>query len=1114
MARLVDIQPGTVIEGPYFSERVRVLTVQPVGDKRVRLQIVGVTTRAFDDPILTIEDLQKLRVITGGILEFNGDAEGFFLFVEAHRIRNAFQFDPLYAVNVSQVDPLPHQIEAVYHYILKNPAIRFLLADDPGAGKTIMAGLLLKELKYRGLVDRTLIVVPGHLKDQWVRELKEKFQETFIKIDRNIMRAAWGQNVWKENNQIITSIDFVKQEDVMPTVKDSRWDIVIVDEAHKMSAYQYGEKVDPTQRYKFGRNLSEMSNYLLFLTATPHRGDPDNFRLFLDLLEPGFFSTNEMLAESIREKDNPLFLRRLKEDMKNFDQEPLFPPRHVETIKYRMSDNDDEITLYNAVTDYVKNHYNKALQKEKRNVAFAMVILQRRMASSVRAIRRSLERRRNRLQDLLEKGEFLQEGGHRTDPEEALEDMEEKERWKKEEELLEKLTSAETLDELKEEIGKLDNLIVLAKKAEKGESEVKLSKLKELIQEEGLSESGDKLLIFTEANDTREYLIEKLKAWGYSVTSIHGGMDLDRRIAAEDEFRNRAQVMVATEAAGEGINLQFCHLCINYDIPWNPNRLEQRMGRVHRYGQQHEVFIYNMVASDTIEGKILDKLFEKLKKMREHLGSDRVFDVIGDVLPGKSLKDLILDAISRARTLDDILADFDSVPDLEAVQRVKDATMESLATRHIDLTRILGEQRLALENRLVPEYVENFFCRAATVFDIAMEKRADGFWRIPRVPYDIRNQSHDFKLRYGQVNPDYARMSFDKAKAFKGEAEFVAMGHPLMEGIVECIFQRFESDAASGAVLYDPDGKLDGLLWYLQTEIKDGKGRTAGRRLFAVYEDAGGNCTLVSPAILWDLKPASVDAINDVSSSRQADQNAIVDFAITYALEPYRAELQEQRQKDAQIKTKYGLKSLDDLIFRSEEKLADYHTRQAMGEKIPEATIFNEQQRKEEQQRKKERLTREIEAETHLLPNDPVVLGVARVSPLPSQAKGMSPDPEIEKIGMEVAMQYEQNQGRTPVDISSQNLGYDIRSSGGDDTCRYIEVKARAVEGVVALTPNEWLMANRLGEEYWLYIITNAKSQPELYVIDDPASKLQPQEEVSIVRYIVADWKGCATREG
>ncbi|MFN3384896.1 MAG: DEAD/DEAH box helicase, partial [Archaeoglobaceae archaeon] len=569
---MMQIQRGSILKGPFWPEKVRVISVKKIGNDKIGIEAVGLERNQFYNPILSEEDLKKIEILEEERFSFSADGESLFLYLEACRIRNAHQFDPIYAVNVSQIEPLPHQIDAVYHYLLPNPRIRFMLADDPGAGKTVMAGLLLKELKYRGLVERTIIVVPGHLRDQWIREMKEKFQENFSIVDRNVLKSEWGRNVFASRNQLIISMDFAKQEDVISALKESKWDLCIVDEAHKLSAYKYGEKIDKTQRYKLGEILSEISTHLLFLTATPHRGDPENFRLLLRLLEPDFFANTSMLRESIEKKDyNTLFLRRMKEHLKDFYGNPIFPPRKVETIRYRLS--EDEIRLYNAVTEYVREHFNKALEKEKRNVAFALTILQRRLASSVRAIRKSLERRHKRLKELYEKGLVLKE--EEEIDENYLEDLEEKERWKKEEELMEKLTSAETLEELKEEIDKLSELVELAKNVEKKEVETKLNELKKVLDAEGLQQSETKLLIFTEFRDTLEYLVEKLRSWGFSVSYIHGGMDLDSRIRAEAEFREETQVMVSTEAGGEGINLQFCWLVVNYDIPWNPNRLEQ-----------------------------------------------------------------------------------------------------------------------------------------------------------------------------------------------------------------------------------------------------------------------------------------------------------------------------------------------------------------------------------------------------------------------------------------------------------------------------------------------------------------------------------------------------------
>jgi len=887
-------------------------------------------------------------------------------------------------------------------------------------------------------------------------------------------------------------------------LQDSQWDLCIVDEAHKMAAYRYGEKVSKTLRYKVGELLSPKTEHFLFLTATPHRGDPENFRLLLDLLEPGFFANSKMLQDSIKNRDNPLYIRRLKEDLRDFNNIPIFPPRVVKTIKYALSEEEKE--LYNQVTDYVEKQYNKALQTGKRNVAFALTILQRRLASSTRAVRRSLERRYNRLKELYEKGQKLQQ--NLDYEEEYLEDLEERERWELEEELLEKLSSAETLEELDAEIKTLEQLIITARQVEKKEIETKLQELKKVVEEEKIKETQTKILIFTEAKDTLEYLVEKLKKWGYSVGYIHGGMNLDQRIHQENEFNNGpTQIMVSTEAGGEGINLQkSCWIMVNYDIPWNPNRLEQRMGRIHRYGQRHEVHIYNLVSKDTIEGSILNKLFEKLDQIRKDMNSDRVFDVIQDIYVGKSLKDLIMEAISKQRTLEDILENFDKLPNQEAIKRVKQATQEALATRHIDLTPILGEQRKAKENRLVPEYVEEFFKRCAKKLNFKMEKRQDGFWRITSIPYEIRNQPHEFKIKYGEVAREYLKVSFDKEKASKGQATFVAMGHPLLEAVIEEILRRFSDEVNQGATFIDPEGIRDGIIWFLQAEVRDGKNSIAGRRFFAVYQDRDNNFSFVNPAILWDLKPLTKDIPQNFLP---IDKDGVVEYVIANGLDSYKKELLELRLKNAEIKRKYGLKSLEQLIGESERKLVDYEIRKIKGENL-DLAIQNERQRKQDLIRKKQMLEKEIKAETHLTTTEPKIIGAIRVIPAqekPLKEEDMISDQEIERIGMQIAIEYEQSQGRIPEDVSFLNLGYDIRSQEGENHFRYIEVKARAKTGTIALTPNEWLMAQRLKDEYWLYIIENASTNPELYLIQNPASCLSLMEEVSIIRYIVKDWK-------
>jgi len=1095
-------QVGDILEGDFWPEPVQVKTARDLGTD-ILLEAVGIGSQRFYSRVLRPADLAGVRRAAAIGRDLGGNPEAFFLALEARRIRLAHQFDPLLAVNVSQIDPLPHQIEAIYHYILRNPRVRFLLADDPGAGKTIMAGLLLKELKYRGLVRRVLVVVPSHLRDQWLREMKERFGESFTVIDRAAVEGAWGRNVWLEHDQAITSMDFAKQEDVRAGLAEATWDLTIVDEAHKMAAYRYGEsKTTKTERYRLGELLSRTSHFLLFLTATPHRGDPENFRLLLDLLEPDLFANTDVLEESFRHRENPLFLRRLKEDLTDYQGRPLFPPRNVKTVPYRLS--DEEKRLYNEVTRYVETHYNRALAAEKRNVAFALLILQRRMASSVRAVRASLERRKQRLEELLRLGTWMaQRGGV---DEEELEDMPEAERLRREQDMVERLTAAETREELQEEIRRLDELVHLAREVERRGVETKLVQLQRLMDAEPVRSGGEKVLIFTESRETLEYLAERIRGWGLSVVTLHGGQKLDERIAAEHEFRERAQVMVSTEAGGEGINLQFCALMVNYDIPWNPNRLEQRMGRIHRYGQQREVYIYNLVAADTREGAVLRALFDKLERIREALGSDRVFDVISDVLPGRSLKDLIVEAVANRRSLEDIVAEIEAIPDQEAVRQARDAALEGLATRHIDFRWVLGEERRARENRLVPEYIERFFQRACRYLGVTVEQRRDGLWRVPNVPLDLRNLGHEFVRRHGQVFHEYSKVAFDKVQARKSDAIFVAPGHPLLEAIIEVLLRRTENELRRGAIFADPDGHLDGWLWFLEAEIRDGTDQVAGRRLFCVYQGADGSLRPLSSAILWDLVPSA----GPPTGPADCDPTPVVDFVIKHLLDPYRQELLQERQRVAEVRRKYGLRSLEALLADCEARLLDYETRRAKGEPIPDVEVDRVRRQREDIHSRRQELEQLTRRETSLLPSVPTVLAVARVVPQRAAEPELAPDPEVEEAGMRAAVEYELQQGRSPEDVSRQNLGYDIRSVAPDGQVRYIEVKAHRATGPVVLTANEWLMAQRLRQDYWLYVVDEALTRPTLYVIQDPASKLEPKEVMGVVRYVVNDWRWAA----
>src|SRR2546428_7966013 len=912
MLELRDIRPGTILVGPKWKEPVEVKTIDNDGSY---VHIVGATTITLQhiDQLIPVEELADVSIKTV-VTDFKSEPWKVFLALETKRYRFASLYDPLLAMNASKVDPLPHQIEAVYGRVLKLPRIRFLIGDDPGAGKTIMAGLILKELKLRKLAKRILIVVPGHLKDQWRRELKDRFEETFVTIDRGLMDAHYAENVWERENQIITSMDFVKRDDIIASLASVTFDLIVVDEAHKMSAYRYGDKTVKTDRYRLGETLSKSAEpHLLFLTATPHKGDPENFRLFLDLLEPGFFATADMVKDSIKNKDNPLFIRRMKEDLKNFNGEPLFLPRYVRTLGFTLS--IDETALYNEVSRYVKEQYNKALQSDKRrNVAFALVILQRRLASSTYAILRSLERRKKRLEDLLQGVAKPVYPDEETYDAEEVEDLSEEDRWK-EEQIWETLSVAENRQELQSEVRVIAGLIDKAKAIIQKEIEVKILHLKETMADLMAKFRNEKMLIFTEAKDTLEYLEKKIRSWGYTISTIHGGMRLEERVKAESVFKNQTQIMVAIEAAGEGINLQFCHLMINYDIPWNPNRLEQRMGRIHRYGQTREVYVFNLVANNTREGKVLTTLFDKLQEIRDALESDKVFDVISEVLYGKNLSQLLLEAAASARSMDEILKEIDVTVDEEYISKVKENLGESLATRYIDYTRLKDMAEKARENRLIPEYTEAFFKKAFIKSGGRLKERKDEFMSIESIPYSVRSiaEEDDFKKRFGSLLREYPKITFDKDLGLRTQdAEFGSFGNALFKGRLEWVEREFSGEMKKGAVFVDPEGILNGHILFYEGEVKDGTGVVAGKSLFADYIDSStGEVRSISPTVMWDLAEGNKTERENVDV--EALKNKVL-VNIVNDLSNYLRRLERDRLRQAMIKEKYGINSLDTLL--------------------------------------------------------------------------------------------------------------------------------------------------------------------------------------------------------
>src|SRR4051812_25719203 len=683
--KLEDLQPDAFVRGILPDGAATVVNVQWHGTDALTLVYRGPNGRVAEE-ILYRHDEPRLEIVeVGRPWSFDGDGALFRLVSEAHRIRLAHLFDPVLAVHTSLVEPLPHQITGVYESMLPRQPLRFLLADDPGAGKTIMAGLLMKELIARGDLQRCLIVCPGSLAEQWQDELGRRFHLPFEILTNDKLEAARTGNWFLENDLIIARLDKLsRNEDVQANLAapDCRWDLVVCDEAHKLSATFFSGEVKFTKRYRLGQLLSGLTRHFLLMTATPHNGKEEDFQLFMALLDGDRFEGR--FRDGVHQADVTDLMRRMvKESLLKFDGRPLFPERIAYTVPYKLS--EAEARLYKEVTDYVREEFNRAdaLQNGKRTgtVGFALTILQRRLASSPEAIFQSLRRRRERLEkrqrelELLQRGAAAPEIGGKVLEDEDLEDLEEapeNEVEEAEEQILDQATAASTIQELKAEIGTLTHLEGLASEVRRRKEDTKWRELSQLLDhifsaagqragEAGAAfgsaailpptpSPGQKLVIFTEHRDTLTYLTQRITTQlgrSDAVVVIHGGMGRDDRRNAQESFLfdQHVQVLLATDAAGEGINLQRAHLMVNYDLPWNPNRLEQRFGRIHRIGQTEVCHLWNLVAQETREGDVYRTLLEKIEEARKALGG-QVFDVLGKIqFEGKPLRELLIEAV-------------------------------------------------------------------------------------------------------------------------------------------------------------------------------------------------------------------------------------------------------------------------------------------------------------------------------------------------------------------------------------------------------------------------------------------------------------------------------------
>ena len=1132
-----DLQAGAVIRGPILPEPVEVLVVVPMGES---LKVVGRGVRSglAREIVLDAAQIEQLEAAPSQE-PLDGNAEHFRLGIEAHRLGLAYEYDPYFSLSIARVDPLPHQLEAVYEYFMKLPRIRFLLADDPGAGKTIMAGLLLKELKARGLVKRTLIVTPANLTFQWQRELKDKFREGFEVINSQVLRSNYGLNPWQERDQVITSVSWVSRiEDARESLLRSHWDLVIVDEAHKMSAYANDRK---TLAFRLGESLSDMTDHLLLMTATPHKGDPENFCLFLSLLDKDVYGNIQSLEQAMRQQSAPFYLRRTKEALVSFpdpetgEVHKLFTKREVHTAAFDLD--GEELEFYDELTRYVEDQSIRASADDSargRAVGFTMAMLQRRMASTVYAVRRSLERMRDRRERILADPEaYRKQQIDRRLPDD-YEDLTAEEQQEIVAQLEDVVASVDP-DALREEIASLSRLAEQAKHLERREIESKLNKLRSVLTENGFfRDPKKKLLIFTEHKDSLDFLagdgkdgrpFGKLREWGLTVTTIHGGLKIgDRdtpgsRIYAEREFREDCQILVATEAAGEGINLQFCSEMINYDIPWNPVRLEQRIGRIHRYGQTQDCIIFNFVARNTREGRVLQKLHDRLAEIRKELGTDQVFDVIGEVFPANLLEKLFRDMYARQTDEHAVQTRIVEEVDSKRFREITESALEGLAKRQLNLSAIVGRSVEAKERRLVPEVIEQFFVSAGPVIGLSPRAtgKGSGIYRVGRVPRHLHSIGDRLEPQFGRLGREYARICFDKTKLDEEPTlEWVTPGHPLFEVAREDVLDRVEDDLSRGAVFYDLHRDQPCTLDVFGASIKDGRGDTLHRQLFVVETATDGTMHLRQPTIFHEVSVQTEEAPQQVEVE-SPDRQVVESFLVEQALQPWLGETQGDRNTEIERVAHHVEISLNALIDRQQFQLAEYLNRKVEGMTVPglDGLIAQVEHHLDDLNNRLESRRYELNMERHSSVSDITHIGRAVVLPHPErqtpQFAPMRRDDEVEHTAVAVATAHEEARGWQVESVESENRGFDLisRRPHPEDPqtfveVRFIEVKGRAGVGDVALTENEFRTAERMKGEFWLYAVFNCKTdEPQLHIVRDPA-RLGWEPIVTIEHYRLA----------
>lgn len=1167
MLKLEDIKKDAQVRGIQAEEIVRVVQVEPVGDAAITVYYKDSQGKLAEQMLFRSDEARLELATFGRPWAFDAPGAEFKLGLEAYRISQAALFDPMMAVHTSNVEPLPHQISAVYEAMLPKQPLRFVLADDPGAGKTIMAGLLIRELIMRGDAKRILIVSPGSLTEQWQDELLEKFGVTFDIFSREKQEQCASGNYFDESDQLICRLDQLsRNEEFQEKLKNTEWDIIIVDEAHKLSASYFGTKINKTKRFQLGELLGSITRHFLLMTATPHNGKEEDFQIWLSLLDGDRFYGK--FREGAHKVDVSDMMRRMvKEELLKFDGTPLFPERRAYTANYELS--PMEASLYEQVTTYVREEMNRADNldsKKKNNVGFALTMLQRRLASSPEAIYQSLKRRRKRLEDRLEETKLMARGqAVRKDSvaetlgeysvkrkidipdnfDELDEDLSAEEYEILSEQVVDQASAAETIPELEAEILSLKDLEHQALTVVQSGNDKKWEELSYLLQDKPemftASDARRKLLIFTEHKDTLNYLVKRIGDMlgnENAVRTIYGGTNRDERRKVQEEFRNDPEVIVliATDAAGEGVNLQNANLMVNYDLPWNPNRLEQRFGRIHRIGQTEVCHLWNIVAAETREGEVFKKLFDKIEIEKEALGG-KVFDVLGEAFDNVSLKDLLVDAIRYGES-PETKAKMNEVIDgaLDADHLKEILRRNALVEQHMGLEELYAvkeEMEKAEARKLQPYFIRAFFTEAFQTLGGEMRNRESGRFEVRHVPAAIRERDRIIGETRTPVLRKYERICFEKQhvrQQGKPMADLIHPSHPLMHASTDLVLEAHRPKLKQGAVLVDPndDGLDPKVLFMVDHTVREGGNSTdiASRRLQFVEIDEKGNAINAGWAPHLDLQAigdCDHKLISDVLNAPWLNNNLealALNHASQQLVPEHYSEVKGRRERQADR----TLAAVNERLVKEINYWSDRYIKlqdDVNAGKQPRMQPEMARRRVDELTARLEQRKTELEALKNVVSSTPVIMGGALVIPqgLLAHSKGetqFSVDAEarsrVERIAMNAVMDAERSFGFEVKDVGAEKCGWDVTSrppvnvDGSIRPDRHIEVKGRAKgQSTITVSRNEIIYGLNQADKFMLAIvIVDGEEFEGPYYVKTPFT-VEPDFGVASINYDLSD---------